>query len=50
MDWAVGQNAKREEICQNNNNNYEKHLFSVCMVGGIDKPYLPSFFHNYTIS
>lgn len=46
--WDKMQSEKKS--AQNNSDKSEKHLFSVYIVGGTDKPYLLCFFHNYTIN
>lgn len=46
--WDKRQSEKKS--LQNNSNKSEKHWFSVYAVGGIDKPYLLCFSHNYTIN
>lgn len=46
--WDKRQSEKKS--LQNNSNKSGKDWFSVYTVGGIDKPYLLCFFHNYTIN
>lgn len=47
VDWAKMRSQKK--YTQNNSNKSEKHSFSAYIAGGIDKPYLLCFLHNYTI-